>query len=38
MVWDRLDTWALEEARRRLEKEGILADPFPDHKEPEDDK
>jgi hypothetical protein len=24
---DRLDTWALEEARRRLEKEGILEDP-----------
>lgn len=23
----RLDTWALEEARRRLEKEGILPDP-----------
>jgi hypothetical protein len=24
---ERLDTWALEEARRRLEKEGILEDP-----------
>jgi hypothetical protein len=22
-----IQTWALEEARRRLEKEGILADP-----------
>lgn len=28
----RLDTWALEEARRRLEKEGILEDPFPENK------
>ncbi|KAL2888387.1 NADH ubiquinone oxidoreductase 11.6kD subunit [Ceratocystis lukuohia] len=27
-----LDTWALEEARRRLEKEGILPDPFPEKK------
>jgi hypothetical protein len=26
----RLDTWALEEARRRLEKEGILPDPYPE--------
>jgi hypothetical protein len=26
----RIQTWALEEARRRLEKEGILEDPFPD--------
>jgi len=32
-----IQTWALEEARRRLEKEGILEDPFPDHVEPEDD-
>lgn len=31
-----IQTWALEEARRRLEKEGILKDPFPDHVEPED--
>lgn len=23
----RIQTWALEEARRRLEKEGILEDP-----------
>ncbi|KKA30035.1 hypothetical protein TD95_001535 [Thielaviopsis punctulata] len=28
-----LDTWALEEARRRLEKEGILPDPFPEKKD-----
>lgn len=28
-----LDTWALEEARRRLEKEGIIPDPFPEKKE-----
>jgi hypothetical protein len=27
---NRVTTWALEEARRRLEKEGILEDPFPD--------
>jgi hypothetical protein len=33
---DRLDTWALEEARRRLEKEGILEDPFPNHVEKKD--
>lgn len=26
---DRIQTWALEEARRRLEIEGILEDPFP---------
>ncbi|KAI1327446.1 ESSS subunit of NADH:ubiquinone oxidoreductase-domain-containing protein [Xylariaceae sp. FL0255] len=25
-----IQTWALEEARRRLEKEGILEDPFPE--------
>jgi hypothetical protein len=25
--FDRIQTWALEEARRRLEKEGILEDP-----------
>lgn len=25
----RIQTWALEEARRRLEIEGILEDPFP---------
>jgi hypothetical protein len=25
----RIQTWALEEARRRLEKEGILEDPSP---------
>lgn len=29
----RLDTWALEEARRRLEKEGILPDPYPEKKD-----
>ncbi|ROT34849.1 NADH:ubiquinone oxidoreductase 11.6kD subunit [Sodiomyces alkalinus F11] len=28
-----LDTWALEEARRRLEKEGILPDPYPEKKD-----
>ncbi|KAF2200076.1 hypothetical protein GQ43DRAFT_374695 [Delitschia confertaspora ATCC 74209] len=27
-----IQTWALEEARRRLEAEGILEDPFPNHK------
>lgn len=27
MSGDRIQTWALEEARRRLEAEGILADP-----------
>ncbi|KAH8884706.1 hypothetical protein GQ53DRAFT_752003 [Thozetella sp. PMI_491] len=27
-----IQTWALEEARRRLEKEGILEDPFPGNK------
>ncbi|EFX01067.1 NADH:ubiquinone oxidoreductase subunit [Grosmannia clavigera kw1407] len=27
-----IQTWALEEARRRLEAEGILADPFPEKK------
>ncbi|KAJ2892591.1 NADH:ubiquinone oxidoreductase 11.6kD subunit [Zalerion maritima] len=32
-----IQTWALEEARRRLEKEGILEDPFPNHVEPEDE-
>lgn len=26
-VMNRIQTWALEEARRRLEKEGILEDP-----------
>ena len=26
----RIQTWALEEARRRLEAEGILEDPFPE--------
>jgi hypothetical protein len=26
----RIQTWALEEARRRLEKEGILEDPNPE--------
>ena len=30
----RIQTWALEEARRRLEKEGILEDPFPEGKKP----
>ena len=28
-----VSTWALEEARRRLEAEGILPDPNPDAKE-----
>jgi len=28
----RIQTWALEEARRRLEAEGILEDPFPEKK------
>jgi hypothetical protein len=28
--WRSIQTWALEEARRRLEKEGILEDPFPE--------
>lgn len=36
IVMCRVSTWALEEARRRLEAEGILTDPFPNHKEPED--
>ncbi|KAL1892251.1 hypothetical protein Sste5346_007207 [Sporothrix stenoceras] len=27
-----IQTWALEEARRRLEAEGILQDPFPESK------
>ncbi|KAI6368936.1 hypothetical protein MCOR25_004540 [Pyricularia grisea] len=27
-----IQTWALEEARRRLEVEGILEDPFPEKK------
>ncbi|CAK7202247.1 hypothetical protein SEUCBS139899_004969 [Sporothrix eucalyptigena] len=27
-----IQTWALEEARRRLEAEGILKDPFPESK------
>ncbi|EJT80622.1 hypothetical protein GGTG_00617 [Gaeumannomyces tritici R3-111a-1] len=27
-----IQTWALEEARRRLEAEGILEDPFPEKK------
>lgn len=27
VVCYRIQTWALEEARRRLEKEGILEDP-----------
>lgn len=31
-----IQTWALEEARRRLEKEGIIDDPFPNHVEAED--
>lgn len=29
-VSHRIQTWALEEARRRLEVEGILEDPFPE--------
>ena len=28
-----IQTWALEEARRRLEAEGILEDPFPEKKQ-----
>ena len=32
-----LDTWALEEARRRLEAEGILKDPHPEHVLPVDE-
>lgn len=34
LTWgrDRIQTWALEEARRRLEVEGILEDPFPEKK------
>jgi hypothetical protein len=28
----RIQTWALEEARRRLEAEGILEDPNPENK------
>jgi len=28
-IYRRIQTWALEEARRRLEKEGILEDPSP---------
>lgn len=28
----RITTWALEEARRRLEAEGILEDPHPENK------
>ncbi|OAA62626.1 NADH:ubiquinone oxidoreductase subunit [Niveomyces insectorum RCEF 264] len=28
-----IQTWALEEARRRLEAEGILPDPFPNSKQ-----
>lgn len=32
-----LDTWALEEARRRLEAEGILEDPSPSHVLPVDE-
>lgn len=32
-----LDTWALEEARRRLEFEGVLEDPSPDHVLPVDE-
>lgn len=28
----RITTWALEEARRRLEAEGILEDPHPEKK------
>lgn len=27
LIGNSIQTWALEEARRRLEKEGILADP-----------
>jgi hypothetical protein len=27
ILTSRIQTWALEEARRRLEKEGILEDP-----------
>ena len=30
IMLNRIQTWALEEARRRLEKEGILEDPFPE--------
>lgn len=33
MTRSRLDTWALEEARRRLEKEGIIPDPYAEKKE-----
>ncbi|CAI4219894.1 unnamed protein product [Parascedosporium putredinis] len=32
-----LDTWALEEARRRLEAEGLLVDPHPEHVLPVDE-
>ncbi|SPO05041.1 uncharacterized protein DNG_07726 [Cephalotrichum gorgonifer] len=32
-----LDTWALEEARRRLEAEGIIPDPHPEHVLPVDE-
>ena len=32
-----LDTWALEEARRRFEAEGILKDPHPEHVLPVDE-
>ena len=31
---DRIQTWALEEARRRLEAEGILPDPDDEPKNP----
>jgi len=30
--YSSIESWALEEARRRLEAEGILEDPFPNHK------
>ena len=33
IVGDRIQTWALEEARRRLEAEGILPDPDDEAKE-----
>lgn len=37
IIGARLDTWALEEARRRLEKEGVLEDPSPSHVLPDDE-
>ena len=36
-IGSSLDTWALEEARRRLESEGILEDPHPGHVLPVDE-